>query len=581
MKARKIRSVKQSSFYGMLGGSLLFVIINFVIICVFVVTIAYLFVSGQEANLSQVLMNSLTDKQDRLVKVSKSISEVMASDSSESEKKLFLDKFTKNTKDISGVLILNEKGIITGSTDMYKDFIEMDFSGKDYFKEMTANVDYKIPSSNVSHRTKKVTLNVVTPIVKDNKLKGMTVVIVNPSIIENKALKGLEYYLVDKSGDIIFQSTEGNVFSKEDNIKSSVIMQEDSIDKQKALFYKDKVTGRYVLGIISQEPISKMYIVVQHHILSNTALLNGLIVLLAAALLFVLIFIVLFSAEVSSVVTNYVNILISEVRKISSGNYDIKLSSRYPHAEINEMMDSFTGMAHKVKQREEELQAYNEELVAANDEIKTMLAALSKSEKDKKEQYFQVIWTMVNLLEIKDEYTAGHSKSVTYYAEKIAEKLNIDYGFKLDIEQIQMAAILHDIGKIGISGEILNKPSRLTKEEYEIIKTHPSKGYYALRDIDSLKAERQIIKYHHERYDGLGYPEGLKGDNIPFGARIICVADAFDAMVSDRPYRKGLRVEAAAAELIKNKGIQFDPLIVDVFLTIVNKEDFNIHQNLA
>ena len=208
-------------------------------------------------------------------------------------------------------------------------------------------------------------------------------------------------------------------------------------------------------------------------------------------------------------------------------------------------------------------------MVAANDEIKTMLATISKNEKDKNEQYLQIIWTMVNLLEIKDEYTAGHSKAVTFYAEQIAERLNKDYGFKLDLESIEVSAILHDIGKIGIEKEILNKPACLSINEYEVIKTHPVKGYYALKDIESLKEERRIIKYHHERYDGTGYPEGIKGDDIPFGARIICVADAFDAMISDRPYRKGMPKKQAIEELIKNKGKQFDPLIVDAFVNML------------
>lgn len=179
--------------------------------------------------------------------------------------------------------------------------------------------------------------------------------------------------------------------------------------------------------------------------------------------------------------------------------------------------------------------------------------------------------TFLSLIEIKDKYTAGHSKNVTYYTKKIAEKLNEEYKFHLDMNRIEMAAALHDIGKIGIDANILNKPGRLTDEEYEVVKTHPCKGYYALRNVEELKEEREVVKHHHERYDGHGYPDGIKGEDIPIGARIVNIADSFDAMISDRPYRKSLGLEKAVEELIVNKGSQFDPFIVDVFLSIVQE----------
>lgn len=570
MKTQKTRSVRRASFLGMLSGSLYFVVINFIILTAFIITIVFLFMSSQEDNLSKVLINNFTEKQQRLINISSTLSGIMGSAGSNNEKSLYLDKSINNSKDIEGILVLNNKGIITDATNNYNDFIGIDFSGKDYYREIIKTRDNKtfISNSYISFKNKKVTINIVSPIVKNNEIQGMVVLIENPNIIENNNLNGLEYYLIDSNGDIIFQSYEGNVLSKEDNIKSSLIM-DKGLQKEKPMFYKDKITGNYVLGNIKKEPVTSMYVLVQHNIFSNQTLINGLLLLLCLTTLFVLIFVIIFSAEMSNIVTKYINIFKNQLRKITTGDYDIKLPNMYPYEEINDIIGSFTNMTSKIKHREEELQAYNEELVAANDEIKSMLATLNRNEKEKKEQYFQIIWTMVNLLEIKDEYTAGHSKSVTYYAEQIAERLNKDFGFKLDMESIQVSAILHDIGKIGIEQEILSKPGGLTKEEYEIIKTHPNKGYYALKDIESLKEERKIIKYHHERYDGIGYPEGIKGDDIPFGARIICVADAFDAMISDRPYRKGLNLEQAIDELNKNKGRQFDPLIVDVFINML------------
>lgn len=580
MRVRRTRSIRRASFFGMLGGSLFFVVINFIILSAFAITMVYLFMSSQEENLSKVLINNLTEKQQRLISMSSTLADIVGSTSSENEKSLYLEKSIYSSKDIEGILILNNMGIITDTTNNYNDFLGIDFSGKDYYKGIITIKDKKtfISDSYISYKTKKVTLNIVSPIVKDNIIQGMVVLIVNPSIIENKDLNGLEYYLVDSNGDIIFQSYEGNVVSNEDNIKSSLIM-DKGLKTEKPIFYKDKIKDEYVLGDIRKEPVTSMYILVQHNIFSNQALINGLLIFLGATILFVTIFIVVFSAEMSNTVINYIIIFKNQLKKITTGDYDIELSNMYPHDEINDIIESFTNMAVKIKQREEELQAYNEELVAANDEIKSMIDTIGRNEKEKKEQYLQIIWTMVNLLEIKDEYTAGHSKSVTFYAEEIAERLNRDYGFKLDIESIQVSAILHDIGKIGIEKEILSKPSGLTEEEYEIIKTHPIKGYYALKDIESLKEERKIIKYHHERYDGIGYPEGIKGDAIPFGARIICVADAFDAMISDRPYRKGLSIEQAINELKKNRGAQFDPLIVDVFVCMLHEGELGAANN--
>lgn len=574
MKVQKIRSIRRASFFGLLGGSISFVIINFIILCAFIITMFYLLMSSQEDNLSRILINNLTEKNQQLINNTSTLADIIANSTSDDDKSFYLQKTFNSSKDIQGILVLNDKGIITNTSNNYNDFIGIDFSGKNYFKEaIKAKVKTTfIPNSSISYKTKKVTLNVVSTIVKDNKTEGMVVVIVNPNIIENNDLKGLVYYLVDSNGDVVFQSYEGNVVTNEDNIKSSLIMNE-GLKREKPMFYKDKITGEYVLGFILKEPVTSMYVLVQHDIFNNKALINGLIILLSFTTIFVLIFIIAFSAGMSNIVTNYINIFKNQLKKISTGDYDIKLSNMYPHEEINDILESFVSMSRIIKQREEELQTYNEELVAANDEIKSMLTTISKNEKEKKEQYLQIIWTMVNLLEIKDEYTAGHSRAVTFYAEQIAERLNRDYGFKLDIESIRVSAILHDIGKIGIDKEILNKPASLTKEEYEIIKTHPIKGYYALKDIESLKEERRIIKYHHERYDGIGYPEGIKEDNIPFGARIICVADAFDAMTSDRPYRIGMSREEAIDELIKNKGKQFDPLIVDVFVIMLYENE--------
>jgi HD-GYP domain-containing protein (c-di-GMP phosphodiesterase class II) len=136
-----------------------------------------------------------------------------------------------------------------------------------------------------------------------------------------------------------------------------------------------------------------------------------------------------------------------------------------------------------------------------------------------------------------------------------------------EIEALKISGTLHDIGKTAIPDNVLLKPGRLTEEEYAIIKTHPIIGENILKSITLFDTERKIIRHHHERWDGKGYPDGLSGTDIPMLSRILSVADSFDAMISDRPYRKGLKIEEAIDELKRNSNLQFDRTVVDAFIT--------------
>jgi HD-GYP domain-containing protein (c-di-GMP phosphodiesterase class II) len=144
---------------------------------------------------------------------------------------------------------------------------------------------------------------------------------------------------------------------------------------------------------------------------------------------------------------------------------------------------------------------------------------------------------------------------------------------KQDIEQLTLISNLHDIGKIAIDDKILNKPGKLTEEEWRVMKRHPETGYRILASSPDYIEIAEDILSHHEKYDGTGYPRGLKGEKIPIRARIIAIADAYDAMTSDRPYRKKLDHAVAIQELIDNKGSQFDPKLVDIFLAIFGKNE--------
>ena len=182
--------------------------------------------------------------------------------------------------------------------------------------------------------------------------------------------------------------------------------------------------------------------------------------------------------------------------------------------------------------------------------------------KNTQQYYLQTIKSFAHALEAKDQYTHGHSQQVTRYAEVLAK------GMQLDPRQINLllqAAMLHDIGKIGISETILNKSGALTEEEYLIVKKHPVTGKHILAPITSLAAIIPVVYHHHERWDGTGYPDGLTGQEIPLLARILTVADAFDAMTSSRAYRRAMTSVEAFQELERYAGSQFEPQLVEVF----------------
>ena len=186
--------------------------------------------------------------------------------------------------------------------------------------------------------------------------------------------------------------------------------------------------------------------------------------------------------------------------------------------------------------------------------------------------YFSTVKALARAIEVKDPYTYGHSERVIDYATAIAGRLSLD---EWDMRNIKYAAALHDIGKIGIARKILNKPGALSEQEFLHVKTHPQLGDSIIEPVTFLQAPREIILHHHERYDGKGYPDGLKGEEIPLGARILAVADSFEAMMSDRPYRKALPIEEAVRELQVNAGTQFDPAVVKAFMKAIDDGEFD------
>ena len=190
----------------------------------------------------------------------------------------------------------------------------------------------------------------------------------------------------------------------------------------------------------------------------------------------------------------------------------------------------------------------------------------------------ETIIAIAKTVDAKDQRTSQHSLRVSQYSVMIAKELGFS---EAECENLRRAALMHDIGKIGIPDAILNKPSRLTDEEYAVMKSHTLRGGEILKGFTLLDHVVEGALYHHERFDGRGYPNGLSGEDIPLYARIIGVADAFDAMTANRVYRKQLDIDYVLNEMRKGRGTQFDPEIADILLRLIDEGKFDLEKMYA
>jgi len=202
------------------------------------------------------------------------------------------------------------------------------------------------------------------------------------------------------------------------------------------------------------------------------------------------------------------------------------------------------------------------------EKVKFLKERLDKLTRKANQSLIEAVFAFARTIKLKDHYTGEHVESTVYYATETAKKLGLS---KEEIEMVRQAAILHDLGKVGVSERILNKRAKLTKKEFEEIKKHPKIAVDIIRPIQFLHALIPFILYHHERWDGKGYPVGLKAEDIPIGARIIAIADTYHALISNRSYRKAFPKSKAIEIIKKEAGAKFDPKVVDAFLSIFYK----------
>lgn len=272
---------------------------------------------------------------------------------------------------------------------------------------------------------------------------------------------------------------------------------------------------------------------------------------------------------ISSRITKPLLNLTQVADNIAEGNLDNKLMINTAD-EIGTLENTILSMQNQLKSHineielnHDEIQALYEETTAMNEELENLVSTLDKN-------YQETIMALANAIEASDSYTRGHCDRVQKYAILIADKIGMN---ARDKRNLHMAAILHDIGKIGVPMEILNKETPLTAAEIDHIKQHSDIGYQIMKDIEFLSESAQIVLQHHERYDGKGYNNGISGESILLSARIIGIADAYDAMTSSRAYRKTpLTREQAIDEIVMGKGTQFDSKLVEAFLEVLTFE---------
>ncbi|MFH1783380.1 MAG: HD domain-containing phosphohydrolase [bacterium] len=226
--------------------------------------------------------------------------------------------------------------------------------------------------------------------------------------------------------------------------------------------------------------------------------------------------------------------------------------------------DKVIGIAEVINKKDEEsFSPEDMSLFSALADQAAIAIENAKLYKDMQELFLSTIKSLATAIEAKDPYTKGHSERVTNLSMAISRKMGMPFE---DRERLQIAALLHDVGKIGVPEAVLGKPGKLNDEEWKAIKQHPAKGEEILKPIKQLSDILPVIRHHHEKYGGGGYPDGIKAQEIPLASRIITVADSFDAMASERPYRPPMKKKDIMQELERCKGTQFDPKVIEAFV---------------
>ncbi|GEM_PF-6786270 len=359
------------------------------------------------------------------------------------------------------------------------------------------------------------------------------------SSLKVKLPYGYNFLIIDNKGNIIGAKDNtlvGNKFSVK-NLPSGRGLVFDQFQGEKIIASSSFVPG-FDMSVITYIPEKIAYMYVKK--MKTQTITFGILAIIFASIL---------SIFLSNAFHEPINDLINVTEKISKRNFKVRANV----VGSNEI----TVLARRINFTVEEIENY----------IKRLEALIRYN----KRLFISTISALAAAIDAKDEYTRGHSDRVTQYSVIIGRYLGLN---AIELERVKVAGLLHDIGKIGVDDKILRKPGILTAEEFEEMKKHPVIGYNILAPIKELKEINKGVKYHHEKWDGSGYPDGLKGEQIPFLARIIAVADTFDAMTTKRPYQEPMEPEFVRDRIKDFAGIRYDRRVVYAFIEAFNKGEF-------
>jgi HD-GYP domain-containing protein (c-di-GMP phosphodiesterase class II) len=377
-------------------------------------------------------------------------------------------------------------------------------------------------------------------------------------ILSDESVGGINVYVVDRSGKLVLSPKKEEMQKQTDLSKTAIVddfirnkgrvsatrlYEEKSGNKTREILGSNSAVKDVGWGVIVQIERDVAFASVSQMIRSSVGL-SILFALLAAVVGF------LFARWITLPIQKLAQHALDVGR---NQNFDKKIEIKASN-EIQQLADTFNYMT---------------------DEVKQNILGLQAAARENKELFMSSIRMLAAAIDAKDPYTRGHSERVKDYSMVIGRSLGFSAA---ELERLEIAAMLHDVGKIGIDDRILRKPTNLTPDEFEIMKTHPDKGAAILSQIEQLRDIIPGMRAHHENYDGSGYPQGLKGEEIPLLGRVITVADTFDAMTTDRPYQKAFTLEFALNRIRTMASIKYDPKIVDAFGRACEEGKVTLHK---
>ncbi len=402
---------------------------------------------------------------------------------------------------------------------------------------------------------------VAIPVIDDGKVIGAVEGLISlkriGDHIRDEGKGDVAAFIVDRTGRVLMHSEPSIDVQRPDFSNLKIVQEFKKNPLRLTESYADKQSGREVTmlgtvapvgrpdwGVVVQKPEEKAYASVRKMI-KATVESSGL------ALLFAIVVAVIFASGIA----RPIRLLAERTAEIARGNYQQRVELK-THNEIGELANNFNSMSTAIEHAIEQLKkAANENHLLFINSVRMLAAAI----------------------DAKDPYTRGHSERVARYSIGIGKNLSLP---EKEMRNLRISALLHDVGKIGIDDRILRKPGALSDDEFEVMKGHPAKGAAIMSGVAQLIDIIPGMKYHHEKWGGGGYPDGIEGEEIPMQARIVAIADTFDAMTTNRPYQKAMEVNYVVDKIKSFAGSRFDPRVVEAFVQAVKRGDIQIEEQV-